>query len=111
MVPSDWQLNFPRSVVVQPNRIPTLTTRVLPFSMKYRTLCQNKAATAVYHLGVEAGSDYSPYGTENAGKPTYIYAIDPNSVNPADNKLPFSGYPALARPYPVASYHWVWWDE
>ncbi|MBP6804232.1 MAG: hypothetical protein KA362_08985 [Chloroflexi bacterium] len=47
----------------------------------------------------------------NAGKPAYIYAIGTNSVNPADNKLPFSGDPALARPYPVASYHWVWWDE
>lgn len=44
----------------------------------------------------------------NASQPAYIYAIDVNSVNPADNKLPFSGDPARARPYPVASYHWVW---
>ncbi len=47
----------------------------------------------------------------NAGKPAYIYAVGTNGVNPADNKLPRSGDPALPRPYPVASYHWVWWNE
>lgn len=47
----------------------------------------------------------------NAGKPAYIYAIGTNGVNPVNNTLPMSGDPALGRPYPVASYHWVWWDE
>lgn len=46
----------------------------------------------------------------NAGKPAYIYAIG-NGVNPVNNKLPRSGDPALPRPYPVASYNWVWWNE
>jgi hypothetical protein len=47
----------------------------------------------------------------NAGKPAYIYAVGTNGVNPVNNKLPKSGDPAMPRPYPVASYHWVWWDE
>lgn len=47
----------------------------------------------------------------NAGKPAYIYAVGSNGVNPVNNKLPQSGAPALPRPYPVASYHWVWWNE
>jgi hypothetical protein len=47
----------------------------------------------------------------NAGKPAYIYAIGTNGVNPVNNKLPRSGDPALPRPYPVASYNWVWWNE
>jgi len=46
----------------------------------------------------------------NAGKPAYLYAVG-NGVNPVNNKLPRSGDPALARPYPVQSYHWVWWNE
>lgn len=46
----------------------------------------------------------------NAGKPAYIYAVGTNGVNPVNNKLPRSGDPALPRPFPVASYHWVWWE-
>ena len=46
----------------------------------------------------------------NAGKPAYLYAVG-NGVNPVNNKLPRSGDPALARPFPVQSYHWVWWNE
>lgn len=46
----------------------------------------------------------------NAGKPAYIYAVG-NGVNPVDNKLPLPTDPLLPRPYPVASWHWVWWDE
>ncbi|MEP7190019.1 MAG: DUF6345 domain-containing protein, partial [Roseiflexaceae bacterium] len=46
----------------------------------------------------------------NAGKPAYIYAIGTNGVNPVDNKLPRPTDALLPRPYPVASYHWVWWD-
>ena len=46
----------------------------------------------------------------NAGKPAYLYAVGTNGVNPVNNKLPKSGDPAMARPYPVASYHWVWWE-
>lgn len=45
----------------------------------------------------------------NAGKPAYIYAVGTNGVNPVNNKLPRSGDPALPRPFPVSSYHWVWW--
>lgn len=47
----------------------------------------------------------------NAGKPAYLYAKGTNGVNPVNDKLPRSGDPAMARPYPVASYHWVWWNE
>ncbi len=47
----------------------------------------------------------------NAGKPAYIYAIGTNGVNPVDNKLPRPTDALLPRPYPVASWHWVWWDE
>jgi hypothetical protein len=47
----------------------------------------------------------------NAGKPAYIYAVGTNGVNPVDNKLPQPSDPLLPRPYPVASWHWVWWDE
>lgn len=47
----------------------------------------------------------------NAGKPAYIYAIGTNGVNPVNNKLPQPGDPLLPRPYPVASWHWVWWDD
>jgi hypothetical protein len=47
----------------------------------------------------------------NAGKPAYIYAVGTNGVNPVDNKLPRPSDPLLPRPYPVASWHWVWWDE
>jgi hypothetical protein len=46
----------------------------------------------------------------NAGKPAYIYAVGTNGVNPVDNKLPQPTDPLLPRPYPVASWHWVWWD-
>jgi len=46
----------------------------------------------------------------NAGKPAYIYAIGTNGVNPVDNKLPQPTDALLPRPYPVASWHWVWWD-
>ena len=49
--------------------------------------------------------------TMNAGKPAYIYAVGTNGVNPVNNKLPQAGDPLLPRPYPVASFHWVWWDE
>ena len=45
----------------------------------------------------------------NAGKPAYIYAVG-NGVNPVDNKLPRPTDALLPRPYPVASWHWVWWD-
>lgn len=47
----------------------------------------------------------------NAGKPAYIYAVGTNGVNPVNNKLPRAGDPLLPRPFPVASYHWVWWNE
>lgn len=47
----------------------------------------------------------------NAGKPAYLYAVGTNGVNPVNDKLPRSGDPALPRPFPVASYHWVWWNE
>lgn len=47
----------------------------------------------------------------NAGKPAYLYAKGTNGVNPVNNTLPRSGDPALPRPYPVASLHWVWWNE
>jgi hypothetical protein len=46
----------------------------------------------------------------NAGKPAYIYARS-GSVNPINNKLPKPGQPMPARPFPVSSYHWVWWNE
>ncbi len=46
----------------------------------------------------------------NAGKPAYIYARSA-SVNPADNKLPRQGTAMPPRPFPVSSYHWVWWNE
>ncbi len=45
----------------------------------------------------------------NAGKPAYIYAVG-NGVNPVNNKLPQPTDALLPRPYPVASWHWVWWD-
>ncbi len=45
----------------------------------------------------------------NAGKPAYIYARG-NGVNPVNNKLPRSNDPALPRPFPVSSWHWVWWE-
>lgn len=47
----------------------------------------------------------------NAGKPAYIYAVGTNGVNPVNNKLPKPNDPILPRPYPVASYHWVWWND
>lgn len=47
----------------------------------------------------------------NAGKPAYIYAIGTNGVNPVNNKLPRANSAALPRPFPAASYHWVWWNE
>ncbi len=47
----------------------------------------------------------------NAGKPAYIYAVGTNGVNPVNNKLPRPGDAPLSRPFPVASYHWVWWNE
>lgn len=47
----------------------------------------------------------------NAGKPAYVYAIGTNGVNPVDDKLPQPGDPLLPRPFPVASWRWVWWDE
>lgn len=47
----------------------------------------------------------------NAGKPAYIYARGTNGANPANDKLPKPGQPMPARPFPVASWHWVWWDE
>jgi hypothetical protein len=46
----------------------------------------------------------------NAGKPAYIYARSA-TVNPADNKLPRIGTAMPPRPFPVTSYHWVWWNE
>jgi len=45
----------------------------------------------------------------NAGKPAYIYARG-NGVNPVNNKLPRSNDPDLPRPFPVSSWHWVWWE-
>lgn len=47
----------------------------------------------------------------NAGKPAYIYARGTNGANPAADKLPKPGSPPPPRPFPVASYHWVWWNE
>lgn len=47
----------------------------------------------------------------NAGKPAYIYAVGSNGVNPVNNRLPRPSDAALPRPFPVASYHWVWWNE
>ena len=47
----------------------------------------------------------------NAGSPAYLYAKGTNGVNPVNNKLPRPGDPAPPRPYPVASYHWVWWND
>jgi hypothetical protein len=48
----------------------------------------------------------------NAGKPAYIYAVGTNGVNPISNKLPKPGSSSMPpRPFPVASYHWVWWNE
>jgi hypothetical protein len=44
----------------------------------------------------------------NAGRPSYLYAVG-NGVNPANDKLPKGGDPNRPRPFPVASYHWVWW--
>ncbi|MFV9504903.1 MAG: DUF6345 domain-containing protein [Oscillochloridaceae bacterium umkhey_bin13] len=46
----------------------------------------------------------------NAGKPAYIYAQSA-TVNPINNKLPKPGTSMPARPLPVTSYHWVWWNE
>lgn len=47
----------------------------------------------------------------NAGKPAYLYARGGNGANPANDKLPRPGKPIPARPLPVISYHWVWWNE
>jgi Family of unknown function (DUF6345) len=47
--------------------------------------------------------------TMNAGKPSYIYAVG-GGVDPANNKLPQPTAGPLARPFPVSSWHWVWWD-
>lgn len=47
----------------------------------------------------------------NAGKPAYIYAVGTNGVNPVNNKLPRPSDGLLPRPFPVASYHWVWWND
>ncbi len=46
----------------------------------------------------------------NAGKPAYLYAIGTNGVNPVNNKLPRGTSGLYERPYPVASWHWVWWE-
>ena len=46
----------------------------------------------------------------NAGRPSYLYAVGTNGVNPANNKLPKGSAGNLLRPFPVASYHWVWWS-
>ena len=46
----------------------------------------------------------------NAGRPSYIYAVGTNGVNPVDNKLPKGNQGNLPHPFPVASYHWVWWS-
>lgn len=46
----------------------------------------------------------------NAGKPAYIYARSA-AVNPVNNKLPKPGTAMPPRPFPVSSYHWVWWNE
>ncbi|HOU11756.1 MAG TPA: DUF6345 domain-containing protein [Anaerolineae bacterium] len=46
----------------------------------------------------------------NAGKPAYLYAIGTNGVNPVNNKLPKGNGTLLSRPFPAASFHWVWWD-
>ncbi|WP_129672222.1 DUF6345 domain-containing protein [Candidatus Chloroploca sp. Khr17] len=45
----------------------------------------------------------------NAGKPAYIYARSA-SANPNNDKLPRPGQPMPPRPFPVQSYHWVWWN-
>lgn len=47
----------------------------------------------------------------NAGQPAYLYAKGTNGVNPVNDKLPRPGDPLPPRPFPVASYHWVWWNE
>ncbi len=47
----------------------------------------------------------------NAGKPAYIYALGANGYNAQNDKLPLPTDPLLPRPYPVAWYYWVWWNE
>jgi hypothetical protein len=44
----------------------------------------------------------------NAGRPSYIYAVG-NGVDASNDRLPKGGDPARPRPYPVQSWHWVWW--
>jgi len=46
----------------------------------------------------------------NAGKPAYLYAVGTNGYNPVNNKLPKGNGGLLPRPFPVASWHWVWWE-
>lgn len=47
----------------------------------------------------------------NAGRPAYIYARGTNGVNPANDRLPSPFFPQpVFRPFPVASWHWVWWE-
>lgn len=45
----------------------------------------------------------------NAGKPAYIYARSA-TANPINDKLPEPGGAFPSRPFPVTSYHWVWWE-
>jgi hypothetical protein len=48
----------------------------------------------------------------NAGKPAYIYAVGTNGANPVNDRLPSPFFPQpVFRPFPVASWHWVWWNE
>lgn len=47
----------------------------------------------------------------NAGQPAYLFAVGTNGVNPELEKLPKANDPLRPRPFPVASYNWVWWDE
>jgi hypothetical protein len=47
----------------------------------------------------------------NAGQPAYLYARGTNNVNPLGNRLPRANDALLPRPFPVASWHWVWWNE
>lgn len=48
----------------------------------------------------------------NAGRPAYIYAVGTNGVNPVNDRLPSPLFPvSVFRPFPVASWHWVWWNE
>jgi hypothetical protein len=45
----------------------------------------------------------------NAGMPAYLY-VTGHGVDTSLDKLPRNGDPALANPYPIEWYFWVWWE-